>query len=427
MDKSLPIYELTVDQLDEGVQYVALVDLPAIERPFMAFSKAAHKFRETGERRVLTGPVMLADTPIYRNDERGEYYVLFSKETIRKIVQKYFKQGNQHNVNAQHKIELDGVFMFESYITDAARGINPPKGYEDTSDGSWFGSFKVENDDVWDNREAFTGFSVEGLFGMTRPGDKVATTEVDLITNLLKELTQSICTKQTKTPFNSMSLKSAFAALRAELQRFGNTMKLNFADYKLADGTTVRVDGDLIPGTAVYVITETGSLPAPDGEHVLEGVGKITVQGGVIMEVEGAEPAAAATANPSEGGENTVEVEAEIAPDAAAVIVEKVKEGYPEIDPAVIEQIVQRHLISIMDELKTAYTQLGWMKEKMSMFGTQVDELKAEVKKLGEQPQAQSQQFSTPHAGIASGRKEKTAQNFDALVGTLKNNTKQTN
>lgn len=423
MDKSLPIYELTVDQLDEGVQYVALVDLPAIERPFMAFSKTAQKFRETGERRVLTGPIMLADTPIYRNDKRGEYYVIFSKETIRKIVQKYFKQGNQHNVNAQHKIELDGVFMFESYITDATRGINPPKGYEDTSDGSWFGSFKVENDEVWENREAFTGFSVEGLFGMARPGDST-TEEVDLITNMLKELSQSICTKQTKTPFNNMSFKTALASLKATLQEFGNTLKLNFADYKLADGTTVRVDGDLTPGTAVYVITETGTLPAPDGEHVLEGVGTITVQGGVIMEVEGAEPAAAAPANPSEAGENTLPLEAEIAPDAATVIVEKIKEGYPEIDPAVVEQVVQKHLIQIMEDLKTAYTQLGWMKEKMGMFTSQIDELKAEVKRIGELPQAQPQAFSTPHAGIASGRKAQTANNFEALINTIKTNTK---
>ena len=49
--------------------------------------------------------------------------------------------------------------------------------------------------------------------------------------------------------------------------------KQNFADYKLTDGTVVRVDGDLVAGTAVYVVAEDGTLPAPDGEHVVEGVG----------------------------------------------------------------------------------------------------------------------------------------------------------
>jgi (2Fe-2S) ferredoxin len=421
MDNTLPVYRLTVDEVDEGVQFVALVDVPAIEKPFMAFSKAKHKFMETGEKRVLTGPIMLADTPIYRNDDRyGEYYVVFDKDTIRKIVQKYFKQGNQHNVNAFHNIELDGVFMFESYITDASRGINPPMGYEGCADGSWFGSFKVENDAVWAARNEFKGFSVEGLFGM-RSEQSQLVSEIELITNILKQFTAHNCTKTNQTTFTDMNFKTALADFKTALQQFGSTLKLNFADYKLADGTTVRVDGDLTTGTAVYVITETGTLPAPDGEHVLDGVGTITVQGGIITEVEAPE-AAPEAGLPAEAG--ALPVEAEIAPDAAAVIADKVKEGYPEIDPAVIEQVVQKHLIAIMEELKTAYTQLGWMKEKMGMFSSQVEELKAEVKKIGEQPQAQPQAFSTPHSGIVAGRRNQSTANFDALVDVIKSNTK---
>lgn len=182
-----PVYKMTIDELTEGVQYVSLVDLPAIEKPFQAFDKqTTQRFKETNEQRVLSGPLMLADVPIYREDASyGQYYVLFDKPTIRKIVQKYFKQGNQHNVNAFHNTELDGVFMFESYIIDKARGINPPNGYEDVTDGSWFGSFKVENEEVWENRKAFTGFSVEGLFGM-----KPVTTDLELSFNgLLTDLT----------------------------------------------------------------------------------------------------------------------------------------------------------------------------------------------------------------------------------------------
>lgn len=182
-----PVYKMTIDELTEGVQYVSLVDLPAIEKPFQAFDKqTTQRFKETNEQRVLSGPLMLADVPIYREDASyGQYYVVFDKPTIRKIVQKYFKQGNQHNVNAFHNTELDGVFMFESYIIDKARGINPPIGYEDVTDGSWFGSFKVENEEVWENRKAFTGFSVEGLFGM-----KPVTTDLELSFNgLLTDLT----------------------------------------------------------------------------------------------------------------------------------------------------------------------------------------------------------------------------------------------
>ena len=162
---------MTVDEVDEGVSFIALVDQPAIERPFMAFNKR-FRFSETGEQRVLTGPMMLSDTPIYRQDkERGEYYVIFDAATIRKIVQKYFKQGNHHNVNAEHAVPVDGVFMFESYLINRIRGVMPPKGYEDVPDGSWFGSFKVDNNEVWNNRDSFTGFSVEGLFGLEKESD----------------------------------------------------------------------------------------------------------------------------------------------------------------------------------------------------------------------------------------------------------------
>ena len=166
MKDSYPIYKMTIDEVDEGVNYIALVEFPAIERPFQAFAKK-QRFSETNEKRVLTGPLIMADTPIFRSDETyGEYYVVFDAPTIRKIVQRYFKQNNQHNVNAEHSQQLDGVYMFESYLIDRERGVNPPNGYEDAKDGSWFGSFKVENDKVWEERDQFTGFSVEGVFGM---------------------------------------------------------------------------------------------------------------------------------------------------------------------------------------------------------------------------------------------------------------------
>ena len=169
----LPIYKLTIDEAHEGVSMVALVENPAIEENFMAFAKH-HKFAET-DKRVLTGPLMIPDKPIYRNDERGEYYVVFDKDTIYKIVQKLFKQGAQSAVNLAHATPVQGVTMFESYIIDREKGVMPPKGF-DEPDGSWFGSFKVDNDQVWDEfikTGKFKGFSVEGAFGMQPVNDEI--------------------------------------------------------------------------------------------------------------------------------------------------------------------------------------------------------------------------------------------------------------
>ena len=137
------------------------------------------------EERIITGALMLADTPIYRNDGNGEYYVVFTKDTIKKIAQKYFKKGYQNNVNLQHDSGQvkEGITMFESWIVDEKRGVKPMKGFEDVKDGSWFGSFKVENDDVWQmiKEGKVKGFSVEGIFNYIKDKTKEEKMMEDII------------------------------------------------------------------------------------------------------------------------------------------------------------------------------------------------------------------------------------------------------
>lgn len=121
------------------------------------------------EERIISGPLMLADMLIYRNNEQfGEHYVKFSAETIKAIAIKWSKRGNMAKVNLMHDQNkvVDGVTMFESFIVDKKRGIMPMAGFEDVADGSWFGSFYVENPKVWDKIKSgeLKGFSVEGMF-----------------------------------------------------------------------------------------------------------------------------------------------------------------------------------------------------------------------------------------------------------------------
>ena len=120
---------------------------------------------------LITGALMIADLPIYRNTpEMGEFMVKFDAQTIEQIVQKFFKGKKTGNVNEMHDDPLDGIYMYESFITDKSRGISAPKGFKDIADGSWFGSYKVDNQEVWDNfikTGEFKGFSVEGLFDLT--------------------------------------------------------------------------------------------------------------------------------------------------------------------------------------------------------------------------------------------------------------------
>jgi hypothetical protein len=200
MEKQLPLYYLEINENDEtGVDFVAFVDKPAIEVNWQAFNKQEEpkefKFKTMDEeRRIVSGALMLADTPIYRRDDKkGEYNVVFTKDVIEKIVNKFFKQGNQSNVNAMHdkNLTIEGVYMFESFLIDESRGIKAPVGFEDLPQGSWFGSFKVDNDEAWNDyikTGIFKGFSVEGIFDEVPARDVKAET-LAIIEKLEKLLT----------------------------------------------------------------------------------------------------------------------------------------------------------------------------------------------------------------------------------------------
>lgn len=193
----LPLYKLVISEDDNdatGVMAIALVDSPAIEMNWMAFAKhQAFKTTNT-EKRIISGPLMVADQKIYRKDDQiGEYEVVFDKDTISKIVQKYFRQGNTSEVNMMHNeaMKAKGVYMIESFIIDKDRGINTPKGFEKLADGSWFGSFKVDNQQIWDDfikTGTFKGFSVEGFFNNA---EVKPDTDVEEVMEKVKKLLQN--------------------------------------------------------------------------------------------------------------------------------------------------------------------------------------------------------------------------------------------
>jgi hypothetical protein len=92
--------------------------------------------------------------------------VTYDAEMVKKIAEKFMRDQNSNNVNKEHKDPVDGVFMFETFLKDSSRGISAPKGFEDLPEGTWFGSYKVYNNDIWSQVKdgTFKGFSVEGEF-----------------------------------------------------------------------------------------------------------------------------------------------------------------------------------------------------------------------------------------------------------------------
>ena len=167
----MKVFYINIDDELTGINAISLVESPAVEKDFLCFSKEKEtvKLNFDNAKRVISGVVCLADTPIYRyNEKYGEYYVVFSKETIQKMVEKFAKMDLFKSVNLQHDDTkfVDGIYMFESYIINKERGISPIE-FSDIPDGSWIASYKVENDELWGeiiNGNKLNGFSLQGLF-----------------------------------------------------------------------------------------------------------------------------------------------------------------------------------------------------------------------------------------------------------------------
>lgn len=159
-------YYMDINDNDFGLQAIALVDDPAIEQSFLLFNDEHICFAKDDEKQIISGPALIPDMPIYRRNIKGEPgYVIFTKETIAKLVERYSKNGLFNIVNLQHDHSLftENAILVESYFIDKERGI-APKEYGNLADGSWVVSFKIEDKDLWEqikNGNDLNGFSVE--------------------------------------------------------------------------------------------------------------------------------------------------------------------------------------------------------------------------------------------------------------------------
>lgn len=191
------VYYINIDESEElGMFSVSLVDFPAVETQFLCFNEEKPKqlFFAKPEEHIITGVALRADLPIYRvNPKTGEdYYVVFTKETIKKMIARYSKQGMMNNVDLQHSGELvSGVYMVESFIINDERGIRP-KEFSDIEDGSWIVSYYVEDEALWDkikNRNDLNGFSISCMANLTEKFEKQEPdTPEDEINKLIDEI-----------------------------------------------------------------------------------------------------------------------------------------------------------------------------------------------------------------------------------------------
>ena len=163
------IVELVLDDKDAiGVEAISVVSDPAIESDFIALNSQEIKLAEINkEKRLLMGALLIPKKPIYRRNKDDEYYIYFSKDTIVKASQMYLQNGNQSQSTLEHEQELKGLTLVESWIVEDKDKDKTALYNLDVPVGTWMGSVKVDNDDIWNDyvkTGKVKGFSIEGYF-----------------------------------------------------------------------------------------------------------------------------------------------------------------------------------------------------------------------------------------------------------------------
>lgn len=170
MNKELPLYEALINDLNDGIFAVSLVDYPATESNWQCFSKQEQMYSiENEEEHIITGVIMLANTPIYRRDETGfEFNIVYTPETIKLMSEKMLKDMAHNQIDIQHDgniLPAGTVNLVEVYIKNSEKGI-APNFLKDIPDGSLIGSYKIHDDVLWNacKEGNLHGFSLAGYF-----------------------------------------------------------------------------------------------------------------------------------------------------------------------------------------------------------------------------------------------------------------------
>lgn len=254
MKDKLPIYNALISDDNEGIFVISLVDAPATETNWMCFKEQENiKFSIVNEdEHILAGVVMVADKPIYRIAPDGtEYYIVFSKDVIKRMAEKMLDDNTFNNIDIQHDgniIPRDKVKLVELFIADEAKGIKP--NYLDVPDGSLLANYKIYDDELWNMAKSgvLNGFSLEGVFSTIRyeHNKNIKNTKMSKIKEMIKSI----------------------------LVQLGEVV---------TDKGILTYDGELTTG--VEVKNEDGSMP-DDGEYKVEDNKFIVIKDGYVDEIK---------------------------------------------------------------------------------------------------------------------------------------------
>lgn len=169
MAKKLETIELFIDESQDkdGIDALSLVKFPAIEENWVALNNHRIEFKSVDdEKRIIIGLALVPDKLIYRKNGDYEYNIKFSKETVNKAARLYLKKLNNNNATLEHKTEVKGVSVVESWTVDNPKMDKTALYDLNAVEGAWAVIMSIDNDKVWEEIKngTYLGISIEGYF-----------------------------------------------------------------------------------------------------------------------------------------------------------------------------------------------------------------------------------------------------------------------
>lgn len=161
--------------------------LKQLEKEKMTFSVA------DDDKMILVGAAMVPNRMIHRYDYFGNlYYVYFSRESIKKMADKFLKQKRTDETSIEHngiKLGSNKVYITESWVSDDPIYDKSHKYGFELPAGTWYVMMKVEDPKIWNliKTKTLNGFSVEGLFAEKSVFSK-EDKQINQIMNILKSI-----------------------------------------------------------------------------------------------------------------------------------------------------------------------------------------------------------------------------------------------
>jgi hypothetical protein len=196
------LYELILQDEEDGVFATSFVDSPAIQRDFVFFGKEINFQAVSEDKMLVAGPLLIPNKKILRIDGEGKtYYVYFTPETIEKISRRFMKNKYNDAVTVEHDKKVGGIYLTESWLVgQTAKDKSNLYGFS-LPIGTWFGVYDVSgNPKVWEQVKegTFNGFSIEGLFEhkksdlklslVEKPIDELTDEEATIVLSQIKAL-----------------------------------------------------------------------------------------------------------------------------------------------------------------------------------------------------------------------------------------------